>query len=213
LRNGLREAAVEAFQRLKKGHPPSPRQRLAAYNEIATSRVSHSLVAALAFLVLPSCGTAQSPRRPSQADLGRAATRTLNEGRYDDVEALTEKRDPNIAAVIARAAIARGRYAQAEALLRPVALRVPSSEAALELGLLQHMLGRPDAAALLEKVAPLADTSDDPIEVARAARALRALGRFHEANAAYRFAAPPRPATRDSGRGASCSREARRSKR
>ena len=163
-----------------------------------TSRVSHSLlVAALAFLVLPSYGTAQSPRRPSQADTPyRAATRALNEGRYDDVEAMTEKldlRDPTIAAVKARAAIARGRYAQAEALLRPVALRAPSSEAALELGLLQQMLGRPDAAALLEKVAPLADTSDDPNEVARAARALRALGRFHEANAAYTFATRAAP--------------------
>ena len=41
--------------------------------------------------------------------------------------------------------IARGRYAQAETLLRPVASRAPSSEAALELGLLQQMLGRPDA--------------------------------------------------------------------
>ena len=47
------------------------------------------------------------------------------------------------------------------------------------------MLGRPDATALLQKVAPLADASDDPVEVARGARALRALGRFHEANAAY----------------------------
>ncbi len=34
-------------------------------------------------------------------------------------------------------------------------------------------------------MAPLADASDDPVEVARGARALRALGRFHEANAAY----------------------------
>ncbi len=160
-----------------------------------TSRVSHSLlVAALAFVVLPSYGTAQSPRRPSQPDTPyRAAIRAFNEGRYDDVDAITERLDPNIVAVKARAAIARGRYAQAEALLRPVAVRAPSSEAALELGLLQQMLVRPDAAALLEKVAPLADTSNDPSEVARAARALRALGRFHEANAAYRDAATAAP--------------------
>ena len=160
-----------------------------------TSRVSHSLlVAALAFVVLPSYGTAQSPRRPSQPDPPyRAAIRAFNEGRYDDVDAITERLDPNIVAVKARAAIARGRYAQAEALLRPVAVRAPSSEAALELGLLQQMLVRPDAAALLEKVAPLADTSNDPSEVARAARALRALGRFHEANAAYRDAATAAP--------------------
>src|SRR3954470_6582213 len=156
-----------------------------------TSRVSHSLlVAALAFLVLPSSGTAQGPRRPPQADTPyRAALRALNEGRYDEVEALAEKSDPNLAALKARAMVARGRYAPAEALLRPIASRAPSSEAALELGLLQQMLGRPDAAALLEKVAPLAETSDDAGEVARGARALRALGRFHEANAAYRLAA------------------------
>src|SRR3954469_10418318 len=156
-----------------------------------TSRLSPSvLVAALAFLALPSYGTAQAPRRPVQADTPyRAALRALNEGRYDDVDAVAEKLDPNIVAVKARAAIARGRYAAAEALLRPVAARVPASEAALELGLLQQMLGRPDAAALLEKVAPLAETSDDAGEVARGARALRALGRFHEANAAYRLAA------------------------
>ena len=156
-----------------------------------TSRVSHSLlVAALAFLVLPSYGTAQAPRRPSPPDTPyRAAMRALNEGRYDDVDAIKETPDPNIAAVKGRAAIARGRYAQAETLLRPVAGRVPASEAALELGLLQQLLGRADAMARLEKVAPLAETSDDPVEVARGARALRALGRFHEANAAYRLAA------------------------
>jgi cellulose synthase operon protein C len=152
-----------------------------------TSRVSHSLlVAALAFLVLPSSGTAQAPRRPAQGDTPyRAAVRALNEGRYDDVDALKDTPDPSIAAVKGKAAIARGRYEQAETLLRPVASRMPVSEAALELGLLQQMLGRPDATALLEKVAPLADASDDPIEVARGARALRAPGRFHEANAAY----------------------------
>src|SRR3954468_21778292 len=160
-----------------------------------TSRVSHSLlVAALAFLALPSYGTAQAPRRPVQADTPyRAALRALNEGRYDDVDAIAEKLDPNIVAVKARAAIARGRYADAETLLRPVASRVPSSEAALELGLLQQMLGRADSVGLLEKVAALADTSNDPNEMARAARALRALGRFHESNAAYRDAAGAAP--------------------
>src|SRR6202035_2592233 len=107
----------------------------------------------------------------------------------DEVDAATDKldaRDPNVAALKARAAIARGRYAPAEALLRPVVARAPSSEAALVLGLLQQMLGRADGAAILNKVAQLADSSDDPQEVARAARALRALARFQEANAAYR---------------------------
>ena len=120
-----------------------------------TSRVSLSLlVAALAFLVLPSYGTAQAPRRPTSPL--QAATRALLEGRFDEADAMADKldvRDPSVAAIKARSAIARGRYAEAEALLRPVVARAPASEAALELGLLQHMLGRPDATAILERVA------------------------------------------------------------
>jgi cellulose synthase operon protein C len=154
------------------------------------SRTSLSLLgAALAFLVLPSYGTAQAPRRP--ATPLQAAVRALNEGKYDEVEAAADKldaRDPEAIALKARAAIARGRYDAAEAMLRPAAARASQSDAALELGLLQKMLGRADATAILEKVALLADTSNDPLEVARGARALRALGRFEEANAAYREA-------------------------
>ena len=160
------------------------------------SRTSRFLLAAaLAFLVLPSYGTAQAPRRP--ATPLQAAVRALNEGRYDEVDAAVEKldaRDPAVVAVKARAAIARGRYDAADALLRPVVARAPQSDAALELGLLLHMLGRRDAKATLEKVASLADTSNDPTEVARGARALRALGRFEEANAAFREAASGLPA-------------------
>jgi len=160
-----------------------------------TSRVSLSLlVAALAFLVLPSYGTAQAPRRPTSPL--QAATRALVEGRFDEADALAEKldvRDPSVAAIKARSLIARGRYADAETLLRPVASRAPASEAALELGLLQQMLGKNDAAAILERVAVQADTSRDPQEISRAGRALRALGRFKEANAAYRDAAGDAP--------------------
>jgi tetratricopeptide (TPR) repeat protein len=155
------------------------------------SRTSRFLLAAaLAFLVLPSSGTAQAPRRPATPQ--QAAVRALNEGRYDEVDAAVEKldaRDPAIVALKAKAAIARGKYDAAEALLRPVAGRAPQSDAALELGLMMHMLGRRDAKAVLEKVATLADTSNDPTEVARGARALRALSRFEEANAAFREAA------------------------
>jgi tetratricopeptide (TPR) repeat protein len=55
------------------------------------------------------------------------------------------------------------------------------------------MLGKADAGAILQRVAALAETSDDPAELARAARALRALGRFQEANAAYRDASSAAP--------------------
>jgi tetratricopeptide (TPR) repeat protein len=104
-----------------------------------------------------------------------------------------DTRDPLVVALKARAAIATGHYAQAEAALRSVAARAPTSEAALELGLLQQMLSQPDAGTTLGKVAALAETSGDPAEVARAARALRALGRFQDANAAYRDAAAGAP--------------------
>jgi len=150
------------------------------------------LIAALAFLALPTSGSAQAPRRIIAATPVAAATRALIEGRYDEVEALTDKldaRDPNVVAVRARAAIARGKYADAEVALRPAAQRAPTSEAALELGLLYRMLGKSEAKAILDRIAPMADTSNDPYEVARAGRALRALGRFQEANAAYRDAA------------------------
>src|SRR5258705_3270187 len=155
------------------------------------------LVASLAVFALPAFGIAQAPRRsPSLLAPLQLANRALVEGKYDEIEALTEKldaRDPNVVAVRARALIARGRYAQAEAALRAVAGRAPASEAALELGLLQQMLGRSDAAAILDKVSLQAETSDDANELARAARALRALGRFQEANAAFRLAATTSP--------------------
>src|SRR5438067_6572373 len=150
--------------------------------------------AALVFLALRTFGTAQSSRRSASPTQG--VVRALNEGRYDEVDSLVEKldgRDP-AAALKARAAIARGRYADAEAALRPVAARAPTSEAALELGRRQRRLGQADAAGpVLGKVAALAETSNDANELARGARALRALGRHREANAAYRDAAAASP--------------------
>jgi tetratricopeptide (TPR) repeat protein len=55
------------------------------------------------------------------------------------------------------------------------------------------MLGRREATALLEKVAELGDRSTEPTALARAGRALHALGRFHDANAMYRDAASLAP--------------------
>ena len=150
-----------------------------------------ALVAVLLFTVP---GAAQTPRRPLQPL--QLAARALMEGRYDEVDQITDKLDagdPAVAAVKGRAAIARGRYDQADETLRPAADRVPSSEAALELGLLRQMLGRPNASATLRKVAALADTATSPADLARGARALRALGRFQQANGAYREAAAAAP--------------------
>jgi tetratricopeptide (TPR) repeat protein len=152
------------------------------------------LLLTLIVTALTGDGTAQSARRPPSPL--QAAMRALLEGRYDEVDALTEKldlHDPSVAAIKARAAIARGQYQQAATLLTPIAQRAQTSDAALELGLLERMLGKAEAEARLEKVATLADASVDPREVARGARALRALGHFQEANAAYREAAAEAP--------------------
>lgn len=157
-------------------------------------------VTALASAVaIPLCAAlviAQAPRRAAALTPLQAATRALNEGRYDAIDDLTARLDagdPAVVVVRARAAIARGRYADAEAALKAAATRAPSSEAALELGLLQKTLGRPDADATLQRVAQLASTTQKAAEMTRAARALQALGQFEDANRAFREAAGAAP--------------------
>ena len=55
------------------------------------------------------------------------------------------------------------------------------------------MLGKPDAEAILTKVAASADRANTAAELARAARALRALDRPQEANDVYRDAVAEAP--------------------
>jgi tetratricopeptide (TPR) repeat protein len=145
----------------------------------------------LVLLAIIPAGMAQSSRRPAPLPPGlQSAARAVIEGRYDEVSALVEKldqQDPNVAAVRARALVARGRYQDAESLLRPIAAKAPTSAAALELGLLLDMLGRADAQQVLGRIA-FAEMVADAQELGRSARALRALGRTQDANATYRDA-------------------------
>ena len=139
----------------------------------------------------PLSGTSRTSRTSTASTPFQTATRAFIEGRYADVDTLTDKldaKDPNVVALKARAAMARGHYADAELALQPAAMRAPTSEAALELGLLQRVLGRSDATRTLERVAALAATSQNARELTRAARALQALGRvqdFKDAKAAF----------------------------
>jgi tetratricopeptide (TPR) repeat protein len=163
---------------------------------------AYIIAALVAAVAVPLCAVlvlAQSSRRAagSRATPLQAAERALIEGRHDEVDGLTaalDARDPNVVAIRARAALARGRYAEAEAMLTEAARRDPSSAAALELGLLQKQLRRGGADATLERVAELAATTGSATEMARAARALQALGEFEAANRAFREAAGARPA-------------------
>jgi tetratricopeptide (TPR) repeat protein len=147
------------------------------------------LSAVLVLLALIPVAIAQSSRR-AQPDLDRAV-RAFVEGRYEEVANLTsrlDQRDPTVVGLAGRALIARGRYADAEQALRPAAAADPSSDAALELGLLLQMLGRAEAAGVLSRVAGGVVRASDGAALARAGRALRALGRSQDANAAYRDA-------------------------
>src|SRR5262245_49498251 len=153
------------------------------------------LAALIVLLALIPVLIAQA-RRPAALPPGlQSANKAVLEGKFDEVPGLVaalDQQDPRVVAVKARALIARGRYQEAETALRPAAQRAPTSDAALELGLLLQMLGRSEGNALLDRVAG-AFMSSDPLELARVARALRALGRMYDSNDVYREAANALP--------------------
>ena len=114
--------------------------------------------AALLAVVIP-VAIAQSRRQPPGL---QQAARALLQGRYDEVASLTatlDQQDPVVAALKARALIARGQYSEAETLLKPIAQKAPTSEAAVELGVLYDMLGRSEAGPLLTRIATLASST------------------------------------------------------
>ena len=137
-------------------------------------------------MTLPSAQTPPAGQPLTPADL---ATLALNTGRYDEVDPLLKgATDLRATTLRARAAIARGRYADAEKLLTPAAASAPSSDAALELGLLQQYLGkRQDARRTLSRVAQGLQARTVP-EFVRRGRALRTLGEFKPANEDFKSA-------------------------
>ena len=118
---------------------------------------------------------------------------TVSDGRASRVAYAQGVTDPTV--VKARAAINRGQYADAEALLKPIAVRAPEGEAALELGLFYDMMGRRDEARpLLQHVSNMqAGARTSASEYARMGRAARALGEFQLANDAFRIASEKTP--------------------
>ena len=121
------------------------------------------------------------------------AVGTVSDGRTSRIAYAQGATDPTV--VKALAAINRGQYADAEALLKPLAARNPDGEAALELGLFYDMMGRRDESlALLKRIANLqVGPRTSPVEYARLGRAARALGEFQLANDAYRIATEKAP--------------------
>ena len=117
---------------------------------------------------------AQVPAAPADP-----ATRAFREGRFDDIDGLLRNAtDPRSLALRARAAIARGRYEDAAAMLAKTAASAPTSDAAAELGLLHLKLGRRDEARdLLERLADNLNPRN-AAEYLRFGRASRGLGQL-----------------------------------
>jgi tetratricopeptide (TPR) repeat protein len=118
---------------------------------------------------------------------------TVGDGHDGRVAHAQSSVDPVVAR--ARVEINRGRYADAENILKPAASASPNGDAALELGLLYQMLGRrAEAQPLLDRLANLpVTTRTAPADFARIGRAARALGQFDLANDAYRLATERAP--------------------
>jgi cellulose synthase operon protein C len=132
------------------------------------------------------------PLAQSQSDATTPAGRALqalNAGNYDEVEVILRGvTDPRSVAILARADVERGRYAEAEKRLTGPAAAQPGSDAALELGLLQQYLGRrAEANRTLDRIFDVVrpQTAADYVRLGRAARAL---GQFQDANGFFRDA-------------------------
>ena len=154
--------------------------------------------AVLGLVLTPDLCAAQSIELPAPIDdrplveptdeelLLAEAQRALDSGQYDQVDSLVAglTRDARAAVLRAHAASARGRQAEAVALLTPHARR--DDRAALELALVLRRLGRTaEGEPLLRRVLRRAD-ADDPESLFRAARAAHALGEFERANNLFR---------------------------
>ncbi|PYR91154.1 MAG: hypothetical protein DMF84_17765 [Acidobacteria bacterium] len=155
----------------------------------------------LVVVILSVClGLAGSAVRPSrvfsqqgaQRDFASAAAAAIAHGQRAEAENLARARganDPAGAVVLAQLAIDAGKYGEAQSILEPLALREPGGDAALELALLYHIIGRDgDAAPLLTAVYRRGSSTAEPALLLRGARAAHALGRPRDANALYRDA-------------------------
>ena len=161
------------------------------------ARCASPLIVALLLVTPVSAQPPVDPDTPAMRVALLAARTALNEGRFDALAAATRPylQDPRMVALAARGEIQRGRYAEAEKVLQPVASAAPASDAAVEFGLLQQRLGRRDEAAkTLDGVLSSLDDTRAAEAYARAGRAAQALGQFQDANTFFREAAAALPA-------------------
>jgi cellulose synthase operon protein C len=135
--------------------------------------------------------TAQGTAQPAAAtDARTAAAGALDRGRYDEVHTLLAglATDSTAAVLRGRAFVAVGKYAEAEKVLQPAVFENPISDAAVELGVLQRMLGRREALRTLSVVLSRELMAAPTADYVRAGRAARALGRFKDAEGYFKSA-------------------------
>jgi tetratricopeptide (TPR) repeat protein len=118
---------------------------------------------------------------------------TVSDGRASRVAYAQGVSDPVV--VKARAAINRGQYSEAEAILKPAAAKDPVGEAALELALFYEMMGRrEESRPMFQRISDIqVGPRSSAAEYARLGRAARALREFQLANDAYRIATERAP--------------------
>ncbi len=164
--------------------------------------MTHALLArsscrliAVALVACLGVATAGPVWAQAAADARRSAQRALDRGSYDEVHTLLAglPEDTPAAVLRARAYIAVGRYPEAEKVLLPAVAENPIGDAALELGLLQRMLGRREALRTLTLILSREVVAATAPEYIRAGRASRGLGRFQQANDFFREASAQAP--------------------
>src|SRR5688572_16449888 len=144
-------------------------------------------VCAAMLVAVTTSSSGQTP--PLDNSPAAVAARAFNAGQFEQVDAaLQSATDERSIVLRAKAAIARGRYADAEKLLTAVVATSPVRDAALELGQLHLYLGRREQGVRILQTVLTGGPQNSPADLLRLGLAARVLGRFQDANAFFRSA-------------------------
>jgi tetratricopeptide (TPR) repeat protein len=142
-------------------------------------------LALVASVTTSSSGQTQAPALSPAV----SAERALTTGQFDQVEGLLGTATDERSAVLrAKAHIARGRYREADTILRAVVSSAPAGDAALELGRLLLYLGRREEGTRLLQTVLTRGAQRSALDLMRLGLAASALGRFQDANGFLRSA-------------------------
>jgi tetratricopeptide (TPR) repeat protein len=166
-----------------------------AQNSPSARVLTRQRLFAVCAALLVAVTTSSSGQTPALDNSPAAiAARAFNAGQFDQVDAaLQSATDERSIVLRAKAAIARGRYAEAEKLLTGAVAASPARDAALELGQLYLYLGRRDEGARLLQTVLTRGPQNSAADLLRLGLAARSLGRFQDANAFFRSAAGQAP--------------------